>query len=199
MKRRNFIGTGLVAGSAALLSTHAFGLEFYPRASVQKWAVVYGTRYGSTRDAAVWISEGMGGIAQVLDCRENPDLTQFDHLIFGSGIYGGKVAAELEKFVLTRQNATKDKIRACFVVCGQGERGAATYVSVLENLCGVKAPVSHSFPGRMTKILLSEQDHEGLKNFYERSNRPFLDYDNLSRKDSLAFGERVLNFASSLT
>ena len=48
-------------------------MKFYAKPSDKKWAILYGTWCGSTRDAAAWISEGMGGIADVFDARENPD------------------------------------------------------------------------------------------------------------------------------
>ena len=56
------------------LADNARALDFYPMPSDKKVAVLFATWCGSSRDAAVWISEGMGGIAKVFDVRENPDL-----------------------------------------------------------------------------------------------------------------------------
>ena len=62
MRRRSFLN----ATAAGLASTLALGrpgaAQFIPKASERKWAVLFGTWYGTARDAAVWISEGMGGI-----------------------------------------------------------------------------------------------------------------------------------------
>ncbi len=65
--------------------------------SDKKWAVLYGTWCGSARDAALWISEGMDGIANVFDVRENPDLSKYDHIVVGGAIRGGKTSQELQE------------------------------------------------------------------------------------------------------
>ena len=74
MKRRNFFKWGLAGVGTLALVDNAWALKYYPKQSDKKCAVLYGTWCGSSRDAAVWISEGMGGIADVFDARENPDL-----------------------------------------------------------------------------------------------------------------------------
>jgi hypothetical protein len=52
------------------LTSHALTLDYYPTPFDKKCAVLFGTWCGNSRDAAVWISEGMGGIADVFDARE---------------------------------------------------------------------------------------------------------------------------------
>ncbi len=86
MNKRTFIKTGIVGMSALLVPGKAFPLEYYPRPSDTKWAVLFATWCGSTRDAALWISEGMDGIANVFDVRENPDLSVYDNVIVGGAI-----------------------------------------------------------------------------------------------------------------
>lgn len=66
--------------SALVFTKKASALEYYPMPSDKKWAIIYGTWCGSSRDAAIWISEGMGGIANVFDVRENPNPLEFDSL-----------------------------------------------------------------------------------------------------------------------
>lgn len=41
------------------ISNKLGALEYYPNKSDKKWAILYGSWYGSSRDAAVWISDGM--------------------------------------------------------------------------------------------------------------------------------------------
>ena len=43
----------------------------------------------SSRDAGVWISEGMDGIANVFDVRENPDLSDYENIVVGGSIRSG--------------------------------------------------------------------------------------------------------------
>jgi len=57
--------------------------------------VLYATWYGSSRDVGVWISEGMGGIANVYDVRENMDLSGYDHLKREDCLVFGKEILEI--------------------------------------------------------------------------------------------------------
>jgi menaquinone-dependent protoporphyrinogen oxidase len=193
VKRRDFMKTVLIGSGMVLLASKAYPLKFYPNVGPGKWAVLFGSRYGSTRDAAVWISEGMWGIAEVFDARENPDLSAFDNLIVGSGIYDGKVAPPLETFLT--QNAAKisAKVRAVFVVCGAGGTESANrYLDMIAKLCGNNSVVKKSFPGRMTKRLFDAEVLKYMEEYYKKINRPFEDYDRLQRKDCLQFGEEIL-------
>lgn len=191
MKRRKFL-TSLMLGSGALLvSKNSLALEFYPNPSEKKWAVLYGTRYGSTRDAGVWISEGMGAVANVFDARENPDLGGYEHIVVGSGVYGGGFAEPFESYLKENAKSIHKRIRGIFVVCGQGEEGASSYLPPLAELCQAESPMSKSFPGRITKRLLEPEVSESMKKFHERTKRPYVDYDNLSRTDCLDFGMKL--------
>ena len=185
--------TALIGGGITLLASEGYPLKFFPNPSKNKWAVLFGTRYGSNRDAAVWISEGMGAIADVFDARENPDLSSFDYLIIGSGIYGGKIAEPLESYISKNASLISSKTKAVFVVCGAGgSERASQYLDQLASLCGAKVDLKKSFSGRLTKRLLSPDDYKMLEGFYQRGNRPFEDYDRLQRKDCLDFGEEIL-------
>ena len=67
---------------------------------------------GSSRDAAVWISEGMGGIADVFDVRENPDLKGFDHIIIGGSIRSGVTPKELQDYITKNKGILKSKVQS---------------------------------------------------------------------------------------
>ena len=196
MNRRKFMNSVLAGGGTAFLVSKGYALKFFPNPSKNKWAVLFGTRYGSNRDASIWISEGMGAIADVFDARENPDLSSFEYLIIGSGIYGGKIAQPLESYISKNTSLLYNKVKAVFAVCGAGggER-ANPYLDQLTKLCGAEPLLKRSFPGRMTKRLLNPDDSKVLENFSKRSNRPFEDYDRLQRKDCLQFGEEILKLA----
>jgi len=200
MERRKFVKSVLVGGGATFLVSKGYPLKFFPNPGKNKWAVLFGTRYGSNRDASLWISEGMGAIADVFDARENPDLSSFEYLIIGSGIYGGKIAQPLESYIGKNAALISSKIKAVFVVCGGGgSEYANQYLDQLAALCSAKPLLKKSFPGRLTKRLLSPDDYKGLESYYQRSNRPFEDYDRLQRKDCLDFGEAILKQFSEET
>ncbi|MDH5743268.1 MAG: flavodoxin domain-containing protein [Candidatus Aminicenantes bacterium] len=199
MERRNFMKSILAGGGTAILVSKGYSLKFFPNPSKNKWAILFGTRYGSNRDASIWISEGMGAIADVYDARENPDLSSFDYLIVGSGIYGGRIAQPLESYLSQNVSSISSKIKAVFVVCGAGgSERASQYLDQLAKLCEANPPLEKSFSGRLTKRLLSPDDFKGLESFYQRGNRPFEDYDNLQRKDCLQFGEDILKQFSTI-
>lgn len=193
MRRREFFKTSLVAGGSLFLINNVYSLKFFPNPSKHKWAIVFGTRYGSNRDAAIWISEGMGAIADVFDARENPDLSSFDYLIVGSGIYYGRIAEPLETLIKNNISLFAKKVKAVFVVCGAGGTDRAKqYLENLTKLCGAEPVAMRSFPGRITKRLLTPDDFKLLEEFYKKRNQPFEDYDNLQRRDCLQFGEEIL-------
>lgn len=200
MERRDFFKLGIAAGvSAIALSENARALEFYPMPSDKKIAVLFATWCGSSRDAAVWISEGMGGIAKVFDVRENPDLTAFDHIVVGGSIRSGVTPKELQDYAAKNQAALKGKIRGLFAVCGNGEKpvGPAQKTSYIDNhlakLTGAGAVPSKVFNGRITKELIDPENRKRMVEMYPSfAGKPLEDYDLLKRADCLAFGKEIL-------
>jgi menaquinone-dependent protoporphyrinogen IX oxidase len=189
MERRTFVTMGL-AGILLAATRKAWGLKFFPQTSDKKWAVLYGTWCGSSRDAALWISEGMAGIADVFDVRENPDLKPFDHIVLGSSIRAGKIHPALEKYIADNKAWLKDKLRGYWALCNNMGQppGPAQKTALIDNhlakLCGIDNLPAKVFPGRVTKDLL---DKESLNMM-----RSFPDNDNLKRADCLAFGKEIL-------
>ncbi len=187
MKRRTFLELGI--GTAAA-SGEAWALKYFPQQSNRKWAVLYATWCGSARDAAVWISEGMGGIADAFDVRENADLKGFDHIIVGSAIRMGKISPELQQYLERNRAWLKDKVRGVFTVCGNRQQPVTPEVvksqitDHLAPLCGVTGVPSRVFLGRVTPILLEPEVREMMKAMGE--------YDNLKRAECMTFGKEVL-------
>jgi menaquinone-dependent protoporphyrinogen IX oxidase len=189
MKRRTFVQVG-VAGAVGWLTSRAWALKYYPAASDKKWAVLYATWCGSSRDAGVWISEGLGGIADVFDVRENPDLKGFDHIVVGSSIRSFKIHPQMEQYLTANKAALKDKIRGFFAVCnnmGQppGPQQKTNYIDqMLAKITEVTGVPGKVFAGRITKALM-ERDALGMMG-------SMADNDNLKRADCLAFGKEIL-------
>lgn len=193
MERRNFFKLGLAGASSIVLFNQAKALEYYPMPSDKKWAIVYGTWCGSSRDAAVWISEGMGGIANVFDVRENPDISGYDHLIIGGSIRGGVTSPELQDFLKKNKALLAHKTRALFAVCGNmrqpvGPKQTEALIDKhLSALSGVNNVPSKVFLGRVTKSLMDKQSATMMKSME--------DYDNLKRPECMAFGKEILDAA----
>ncbi len=200
MERRDFFKLGMAAGVGTIvLANDAWALEYYPMPSDKKCAVLYGTWCGSSRDAAVWISEGMGGIADVFDVRENPDLRGFDHIVIGGSIRSGVTRKELQDYIAKNKESLKKKVRGLFAVCGNGERpvGPQQTTMLIDNhlakLCEVSNIPSKVFNGRITKSLLDPETRKMMEEMYPKlAGKPLEDYDLLKRTDCLAFGKEVL-------
>jgi hypothetical protein len=201
MKRRNFIKAGLAAGLGTIsLAENAFALKYYPMQSEKKWAVLYGTWCGSSRDAAVWISEGMGGIADVFDIRENPDLKGYDHLVVGGSIRSAKTRQELVDYLGKNQSWLKDKVRGIFAVCfirpGTIEQKTRDYLEEhIGKLCGVTNVPSTLFPGRMTAALLEPE----MRAANAQRGSVEEDKDDLKRSECMAFGKKLLESVQAKT
>ena len=198
MERRTFLN-GIAGMGAAYAMSYPDPVQFMPtKASNEKWAILFGTWCGSARDAALWVSEGLGGIAAVFDVLQKPDLKPYNHLVIGTAIHGGKGPQLLESFIQENVADLKSKIRGLFVVCGSGgdhpgAKTQATYIDgYLAKLCQVSTPPNRAFPGRITKALLSEEDFKALDNMYKKQNKPFDDYDHLSRWECMEFGKAIL-------
>ncbi len=189
MDRKSFLKLGMV-GIFTSIASKAWALKYYPNPSGKKWAILYATWCGTSRDAAVWISEGMGGIADVFDVRENPDLSGFDNIIVGSSIRSFTIHPLLEKYLNDNKNALKGKIRGYFAACNNmgrppGPQEKANYIeNKLAKICGIDNVPGKVFPGRVTKELI-EPENRGMFGSFQ-------DNDNLKRSDCMAFGKEIL-------
>ena len=193
MDRRTFLKTVVIGGGLTAFASHSEALKLFPSPGKQKWAILFGSRYGSTRDASLWISEGLGGIADAFDARENPDLSSFESIAVGSGIYRGKIDTYLEDYLGKNSSLISTRIKALFVVCGAGDSPRAqAFVDVLAKACQTRPPLIKVLSGRITKKLLNEEDYKLEEEVFKRRNEPYEDYDRLKRSDCLKFGEEIL-------
>ncbi len=190
MKRRTFLGLSLTGIGAMAAAQNGMALEYYPNASDKKLAVLYGTWCGTARDAGLWISEGMGGIADVFDVRENPDLGKYDHLIIGSAIRSAKVNPELQAYLEKNRQSIGSKVRGLYTVCGNMQKPVTPELTkqqitdYLAPMCGAKDAIARVFLGRVTPRLFPPDIREQMKAMGE--------YDNLKRPDCMAFGSEIL-------
>ena len=192
MKRREFLQLGLTGVGAAALAGKARALEYYPKPSPKKWAVIYSTWCGSSRDAGVWVSEGMGGIADVFDVKENPDLKTHEHIVLGSSIRGGKINPLMERYIRENRNLMKGKVRGLYAICWNGQKPPGPeqkkkYIDdQLARFSGAAPVPARVFIGRITLGLLDEEPRGIL------SRMGAQDFDDLKRTDCLAFGKEIL-------
>lgn len=193
MEKREFFKKSLVAMGALLLPRKIFALEYYPAIANVEWAVLYSTWCGTSRDAAVWIAEGMDGIADVFDVRENPDLSKYKYIVIGGSIRSGVTSQALQDYIIKNKEVIKPRIRGYFAVCGNmrqpltKEQYNRFIDDHLAKLAGVGGLPSRVFPGRITFGLMEPEIKEQMKSFPNME-----EYDNLKRSECMAFGREVL-------
>jgi menaquinone-dependent protoporphyrinogen IX oxidase len=193
MKKRDFLKAGLLTIGAILLPRKIKALEYYPTTTKGEWAILYGTWCGTSRDASVWISEGMDGIANVFDARENPDLSGFKYVIVGGSIRSGVTPKELQDYLTAHRETLKNKVRGLFAVCGNMKQPVTQkqYDDMIENhlrkLTAAPKVPSRVFLGRITWGLMEPKVRDQMKSI------PNMDeYDNLKRSECMNFGREVL-------
>lgn len=192
MKKRDFLKAGLLGLGALMLPKKAQALEYYPMPSDKKWAVLFGTWCGTARDAGVWISEGMDGIAQVYDVREKPDLSGYDHIVIGSAIRSNEVHPLLQEYLEKNRSVIEGKVRGLFAVCGnmmqpvEKEQYDAFIVYQLSPLTGAYDVPAKVFLGRITWGLMEPDVRERMQQY-----PGMIEYDNLKRPECLEFGREV--------
>jgi len=198
MERRTFINIGLTGLGTTLLMANAAPAQFIPKPSKEKWAVLFGTWYGSARDAGVWISEGMGGIAPAFDIRQVPaDLDGYANLVIGTAIHGGRGPKDLEDYLSKNADRLQGKIRGLYVVCGNrgqmpGPQQVSDYVeNYLGKLCKVSGVPGRAFGGRITQALMPEAEFKSIQDMYTKIGGPLGDWDHLNRMECLKFGSEI--------
>lgn len=193
MNKRSFIRRSILGAAALLVPVKAYNLEYYPMPSDKKWAILYGTWCGSARDASLWISEGMDGIANVFDVRENPDLSGYDNVVIGGAIRMNRIAADLTGYLEKNRDILSPKIRAYFAVCGNmmqepGPEQVKTFIDdQLAKICGVSGIPSKVFPGRITFGLMEPEVRKQMQQM-----PGIVEYDNLKRSECMSFGRVVV-------
>lgn len=170
-----------------------FVLIYPTRAEQQKnIVIIYSSRYGSTAQNAKWIAEGLEGKALVVAAKDVGDLSGYDHVILGSGIYGSQLHKDMSTFLEERKDEISNKIVALFVTCGSPPSYAQKYLEMFAEKCGVKPKLTKAFPGWQKKELLSPEDYKILENYYKNINQPFEDYDHTDKTMCFEWAKEIL-------
>jgi menaquinone-dependent protoporphyrinogen IX oxidase len=193
MQKRDFIKASLFTLGALLIPRKTLALDYYPTKSDIEWAILFGTWCGTARDASVWISEGMDGIADVFDVREKPDLSKYKYIVVGGAIRSGEVSKELQDYLAVNKSILNNKVKGLFAVCGNMKQPVTQvqYDNLIGNhlakLTGARNVASKVFLGRITWGLLEPEIQKQMKSIPNME-----EYDNLKRSDCLKFGKEIL-------
>jgi menaquinone-dependent protoporphyrinogen oxidase len=93
-----------------------------------KVLIAYRSRYGATESCARALAAKISGGAALHDLRAagRPSLTEFDVVLIGGSIYGGKIQREIEPFCDRERERLLSRRVGLFICCFyQGERGMA--------------------------------------------------------------------------
>ncbi|MGE4318806.1 MAG: flavodoxin domain-containing protein [Deferribacterales bacterium] len=145
---------------------------------MKKALIVYATRYGSARTVSEWICERLilGGItAETAPANENIDMSSYDIILFGSGIYGHKFLPAAENLIKENQTELKDKTTGIFGVAMRTETffkggrayGGAVMLEKYGAILGGRCVIGKILGGEMIFEKLSEADKAGLEKFYD--------------------------------
>lgn len=193
MRKRDFLKKGIMGLGILLVPRKVTGLEYYPMPSDKKIAVLYGTWCGTARDAAVWISEGMDGIANVFDVHENPDLSVYAHIVVGGSIRSNKVSDMLQEYLEKNRSMIRNKVRGLFAVCGNMRQpvGDEQYKAFIDDhlalMTGAERVPARVFLGRITWGLMEPDVREMMHKIPGME-----EYDNLKRPECMEFGREIL-------
>jgi menaquinone-dependent protoporphyrinogen oxidase len=194
-----FLLVSLVISFFALTTiAQAKGLDTGLSLKEKKVAIIYGSRYGATAQAARWIAEGMQGKAEVFSAKEAGNLAAYDLVILGSGIYGDQLQEDMLAFLEKNKGELKNKVIALFVVCGASGSYAQNYLRMFAEKCDFMAvpTLTRAFNGWLKKELLSPEDYKLLENYYKEINQPFENYDNTDKAKCLQFGKEIFEAIS---
>ncbi len=202
MNRRDFL---LTAGiSLVSVSAYSFGNSIKPliEAKSEKVALIFGTRYGATKDIAKWIAKGMGSAVDILNIETiNFDeiLKKYDKFVIGSGIWIDGPHKRLVELLSIHKKQIEPKIIASFIVCGttgEDDAGMARiegYFKRFHKPLESKPKLQKHFGGRMIIEKLSEKDRKLLDNFYRNIlKREFKSWDRTKPKEVEKFGSELL-------
>ena len=121
-----------------------------------KTALIYSSKYGSTKRVANQIAEKLKVIDDLF-CMEkdSPDLHNYDAIILGMPIYAGSTTRDMRSFLKKNRDSLKDKIIAVFILCWDSKR----LNEFVENIFPEKLPenvVVESVGGELDPELLMD-------------------------------------------
>lgn len=178
LSRREFLARVWKYSSLAMMAM-SFGYEVSARErqTGKSTALLYATRYGTTRDTAEWIRNGMRTPVDLLDIERvsfSDVLAEYDRFIVGSGIWSNGVHGKVYEFFETGRDSIDGRLLATFIVCGSAdgsEKGIQRiegYFNGMHASLATKPPLSRAFGGRLVVERLSEEDRSRLSAFYSQ-------------------------------
>ena len=96
-------------------------------------AVIYSSKTGNTKAAAEYIAGRIG--AEAIDVRSAPDVSSYDRIILGMGIYAGRPSKAMSEFIESNKDSLKGA--SMFVTCLYNEEKGAKQLQKIAEGFGI--------------------------------------------------------------
>lgn len=169
-----------------------------------KCLVVYASKYGSTKEVARAVADGLG--ADIVSAASDPDVRPYELVVIGSPIYGGDYLSAVKDFLrANRPYLAKRKIATFITAAAQWERPTGLtgeedellftqqeYADGLARLAGGETVSCRGFGGRLIPEQLDDADRGMLEWFYRFLMRePFKGFDLIDLPEAFRWGEEL--------
>lgn len=167
--------------------------------------VVYGSKYGSTREVAQAIADGLGADLAAVD--SDLDIQLYDVIVVGSPIYGGDYMDSVKEFLLSNHAHLREHKVAAFITAaanwardpgltGEDDELLFTqqeYADGLARLAGAGEILdSRGFGGRLDPKQLDEQDYSMFDWLYRfLMHKPLEGFDLIDLPAAYRWGEML--------
>lgn len=186
MLRRMFCKLGATGLASMAISKKISALEKVASAPAKKWAIVFGSKCGSTKEYAGFINEGLGGIAEVIDIEKTtPKTDDYDFFIIGGWRNGNDVMPQkIPSFVNDNKSVLNNKVKGMFVVLGN--QGKPTLKPEMTTFLNNKLIIPSGAKDAAGKIFFGRYDPDCGK-------LGGTSYNNVNKDDGVAFGQKILS------
>jgi hypothetical protein len=169
-----------------------------------KCLVVYASKYGSTKEVAQAVADGLG--AKIDSVANDPDVRHYELVVLGSPIYGGDYLESMKNFLrANKPYLAKRKVAAFITAAAHWERNPGLtgeedellftqqeYADGLARLAGGDTVGCRGFGGRLIPDQLDEADHGMLDWFYRfLMHEPLQGFDLIDLPSAFRWGEEL--------
>ncbi len=169
-----------------------------------KCLVVYASKYGSTKEVAQAVADGLG--AEIGSAASDPDVRSYDLVVVGSPIYGGDYLEPIKEFLrANRPYLAKRKVAAFITAAAHWERNPGLtgeedellftqqeYADGLARLAGGETIDCRGFGGRLVPDHLNDADRAMLEWFYRfLMHEPLQGFDLIDLPSAYRWGEQL--------
>jgi len=169
---------------------------------VKKCIVVFASRYGSTKEVAMAIADGLG--ADIVNVFDHPDITPYELVVLGSPIYTGTYLPAMLRFLRHNKETLVGKKVAAFITAAAdmqvqigltGEEDDRIWTQNdfainLAKMSGGDVVAARGFGGRMVVDKLDPPDRAALEWLYHfLMHKPLQGFDLLDPATAYRWGE----------